>query len=85
MKITVEKCADCPFFGKTILSILGSRGSEHAGQCGAPAASHAAAVREVVDRTKFKPPVGDSREVPPPWCPLRLGDLVISIGNRGTA
>lgn len=83
MKITVGKCADCPFFGRTILSILG--GSEHAGQCNAPPASHAAAVSEVVERTKFKPPVADSREVPPNWCPLRLGDLVITIGNRGTA
>lgn len=87
MKITIDKCADCPFFSKTLLSILGSLGDANkanAGQCNAPAASHAPAVSEAVARTQLKPPIADNRELPN-WCPLRLGDLVLTIGNRGTA
>lgn len=79
MKVTVDKCARCPFFRKSLASILASRGNPNAGDCCAPGLTKAGEV--TLAKTA---PVHDCHVIPA-WCPLRLGDLTISIGNRGTA
>jgi hypothetical protein len=79
IKRTVTKCEGCPFFSKSLVSLLASRGNPHAGDCLAPGITKDGEVTQAKSL-----PVEDKRTLPR-WCPLRIGDIVVTIGNRGTA
>lgn len=85
MKMTIEKCATCPFFRRTLASAIASGGNEFAGDCACPAGvTKDGAVFMMSGAEKPRPmPVADNRFLPH-WCPMRLGDIVLTIGNRGS-
>lgn len=69
--VPVSSCRDCPFFGKSLISIMASK-SEHAGNCRAPGPKLGGGI--LLGKTL---PVEDSR-VMPKWCPLRIGDITVT-------
>lgn len=77
MLLVVEQCNGCPFFRKSLVSLIAS--GPNAGDCCAPALTK---YHEITQARSL--PVEDSRTLPH-WCPLRLGSVTVSIGNRGTA
>lgn len=77
MKVTVKSCAGCPFFRRSLISALA--GGPKAGDCAAPATTPTG---ELTAANTL--PVED-KDTLPRWCPLRLENITITIGNRGTA
>lgn len=78
MKVVVENCAGCVFFRKTLISLFASGGDPNAGDCACPGETPTGEISKAKTL-----PVKDNR-ILPAWCPLRLGDVVVTIGNRGT-
>ena len=76
IRVTVTSCAGCPYFSKTLISLLVH---PNGGSCRCPRYT---AAGEITLASAF--PVEDSTVIPTE-CPLRLGDVVVSLGNRGTA
>lgn len=79
MKITVSKCDGCPWFRKSLMSMIASQGNPNAGDCHAPGIT----ARGEVTLAKSLPV--EDKNILPGWCPLRMGDVLVTIGNRGTA
>lgn len=75
LTVPVSCCKECPFFGKSIVSMLAARRDPNAGQCSAPVPR---LMRKgggvLLDRPL---PVTDNR-VRPTWCPLRIGDITVT-------
>ena len=76
--VGVSKCTECPYFGTSILTIIafGSRGGDtKPGNCYAPIPKLGGGVL-----LRKSLPVEDGAQLPT-WCPLKLGDVVVTLGD----
>lgn len=75
LTVAVGACKGCPFFGKSLASVLAFKGASTAGQCRAPVPKLGGGIL-----LNSPLPVEDS-EVIPTWCPLRIGDVIVTVGE----
>lgn len=69
-RLIVTHCHACPFFAKSLIALLANR--PHGGDCRCDTDPQDGKIKRL--------PVEDGRGVPG-WCPLKLGDLTVTLGN----
>lgn len=88
MKLIVTNCRECPFFSKSLASIL----SKKYGVCGCPKESGPMHLVELGGRSPDdlkaraylegrKPIPIDAMPGPPAWCPLRAEVVTVTLGS----
>lgn len=82
LPIGVQRCTECPFFGTSMGSMLSKlfnpddpTDHRQRGNCYAPVPNVGGGVL-----LRKAMPVEDARTLPT-WCPLRLGDVVVTVGD----
>ncbi len=90
MKIEITACSRCPFFGKSLLSLIASMGSkshnQYMGACSAPQPDPVVIkalkdMGQVTSEGKTMMPIDDNRIVPK-LCPLRAEPIHVEYGGE---
>lgn len=76
-QITVGKCAECPFFERTVVNFFVEMLAKASGAYGGACRYGALGQKFPIGRL----PISDSATVPV-FCPLRTGDCLIQLGAK---